>query len=45
MADDIINTGRSAGELRKLAEKKVASQQAFAASSQETDTKRLLHEL
>ena len=44
MAEDMINTNRSA-ELRKLAEEKVATQQASAASLQETDTRRLLHEL
>ena len=44
MADD-SNNKHGADELRKLSEKKVVSQQASAASSQETDTRRLLHEL
>jgi HPt (histidine-containing phosphotransfer) domain-containing protein len=44
MADDTHNTN-SPAELRRLAEEKVASQQASAASFQETDTRRLLHEL
>ncbi len=36
---------QGAAELRRRAEEKVASQKASAASSQETDKKRLLHEL
>jgi PAS domain S-box-containing protein len=44
MADKMNNT-TSVAELRRKAEEKVASQLAFATSSQETDTKRLLHEL
>ncbi|MEI6207417.1 MAG: ATP-binding protein [Desulfuromonadales bacterium] len=40
-----MNSANGASELRRLAEEKVAAQLASAASSQETDMKRLLHEL
>jgi signal transduction histidine kinase len=46
MADDTKNTGRSAAELRKLAEEQVATQSPAAETfTGELDAKRLLHEL
>ncbi len=39
------NCRHGAAELRRRAEEMVASQQLSAVSPQETDTKRLLHEL